>query len=334
MSKHCGCEKKHHHKKEHKKCNKKCDRKCKYQCDIIHKDGYIVTDAIDTKIYYKLDGPKCGQVILMVHSLMTDHRTYNMIVCELQRKYLCLAIDLRGFGKSSQYNNPDLYKEELWVNDILAVINYFGYKNIVYLGTCFGAFLGTNLLYNHVNYFSKFVFVGPTPKLIQQLTGPNPWPYGISPTDFAGVSGLLPAQKEKYINTMNDIAYVGDRPQEYLNKLKEQNFKYLNDANVIAMMQTDAVYAAADNRNIIVPSDVPVFLFWGTKDGFFPNVEEPLFERTHNTNSHFTEFIQMGHPVYELDPIKFLKEFVTAIETNGVDEKYRLLCCPAYPDQQ
>ncbi|MGF6947575.1 3-oxoadipate enol-lactonase [Neobacillus sp. B4I6] len=74
--------------------------------------------------------------IVFLHSLGTDHQMWKYQLEDLDGKgRLLIAPDARGHGKSTRYTGISL---DLWVNDILQLIDFLGLQRIIICGVSMG----------------------------------------------------------------------------------------------------------------------------------------------------------------------------------------------------
>jgi 3-oxoadipate enol-lactonase len=72
-----------------------------FSCSSQASDGLITVN--EGKIYYELTGN--GPPIVFLHGLALDHRMWQQQVEYFSDSFTCIAVDLRGFGKSSTPTN-------------------------------------------------------------------------------------------------------------------------------------------------------------------------------------------------------------------------------------
>jgi 3-oxoadipate enol-lactonase len=85
--------------------------------------------------------------IVFLHSLGTDHQIWKYQFDELKGKErLLIAPDARGHGKSTRNAGISL---DLWVNDILQLIDSLGLRKVIICGASMGGFRGL-LLHNDI----------------------------------------------------------------------------------------------------------------------------------------------------------------------------------------
>jgi len=111
-----------------------------------------------------------GPMIVFIHGWLESHKTFDLIVNILSKKYRCISIDLPGFGKSDPINNVTLNKITRSVEKVvkkIGVTNYYlvghslgGAISLMYADKNSGAVKKLVLISPFVSFkqFSKLIF--------------------------------------------------------------------------------------------------------------------------------------------------------------------------------
>ena len=94
------------------------------------------------RIHYQLEG--AGPPLVLLHGLSEDlewWRDYGY-VDPLKNDYTLILIDARGHGASDKPHNPDAYKLESFVNDIVCVLDNLQIGKAHFLGFSMGGWVG------------------------------------------------------------------------------------------------------------------------------------------------------------------------------------------------
>jgi 3-oxoadipate enol-lactonase len=86
-----------------------------------------------------------GEPLLMVHGLGMHGGLWINQVRVFSERYRMIAIDLRGFGRSSKPAGREHYSIELMARDVIGVCDALSLDSITYLGTSMGGFIGQQL---------------------------------------------------------------------------------------------------------------------------------------------------------------------------------------------
>ncbi len=118
--------------------------KCEKECPV--KKGFVVRQERrdEIKLFFRLEGCKkkhTEATILFVHGLGSDHRMWRCQQKEFCTCFQTLAIDLRGFGKSSKPADSP-YSYEMFSEDIKAILDDLHIESVIYVGAGVGASLG------------------------------------------------------------------------------------------------------------------------------------------------------------------------------------------------
>jgi pimeloyl-ACP methyl ester carboxylesterase len=94
------------------------------------------------RIHYELEGE--GPPLVLLHGLSEDlewWRDYGYVE-SLRNNYKLILIDARGHGASDKPHNPDAYKLELSVSDIVEVLNDLRISKAHFVGFSMGGWVG------------------------------------------------------------------------------------------------------------------------------------------------------------------------------------------------
>ncbi|MBF6567595.1 MAG: alpha/beta fold hydrolase [Candidatus Binataceae bacterium] len=83
-----------------------------------------------------------GTSIVLVHGIGLNGDGWINQVPLFAEKHRVVAVDLRGFGKSSKPTAPGSYAIDNFANDIIALVEKLGIAPMHYVGTSLGGFIG------------------------------------------------------------------------------------------------------------------------------------------------------------------------------------------------
>lgn len=86
-----------------------------------------------------------GRPLIMVHGLGTNAGLWVHQIKEFSAHFHVVALDLRGFGRSSKPAGREHYSIDLMAQDVIGVCNALGFDSINYLGSSMGGFIGQQL---------------------------------------------------------------------------------------------------------------------------------------------------------------------------------------------
>jgi 3-oxoadipate enol-lactonase/4-carboxymuconolactone decarboxylase len=98
------------------------------------------TDSEGCRIYYRLEGAASNQLLVLVHSLGTDHGMWEPQMPALLRHFQVLRLDLRGHG-ASDVTAGDYTIAQLG-RDVLAAVDRTDRDRFAYCGLSLGGMIG------------------------------------------------------------------------------------------------------------------------------------------------------------------------------------------------
>lgn len=149
-------------------------------------------------LFYSATGDlTTGPVMLFVHGAGSDYRIWHC-----QRKYYCnkyatLAVDLRGYGNSSQPLDSN-YSYIMWAADIKAVLDALNVTSVIFFGGNFGAQIGLRFVATYPGIVQRMILAGGNPLTLAATRdpsinpGPSAWEYAeFTPAEISPVYQLL-----------------------------------------------------------------------------------------------------------------------------------------------
>jgi 3-oxoadipate enol-lactonase/4-carboxymuconolactone decarboxylase len=97
-------------------------------------------DCHGCRIYYRLEGLPSNPLLVLVHSLGTDHGLWNPQMQALLTRFQVLRLDVRGHGASDAPAGD--YTMSWLADDVLAVVNATGRDRFAYCGLSLGGMIG------------------------------------------------------------------------------------------------------------------------------------------------------------------------------------------------
>ena len=108
---------------------------------------YSFNSFDDIKISYSDEGK--GEPIILIHGFISNGSSWNKSVLKqklLQSGYRVIIPDLRGNGKSDRPQNPEAYKNDAEIKDLIALVNHLKLKNYSAIGYSRGSIVLAKLL--------------------------------------------------------------------------------------------------------------------------------------------------------------------------------------------
>jgi 3-oxoadipate enol-lactonase/4-carboxymuconolactone decarboxylase len=115
------------------------------------------------RIYYRLEGAPAKPLLVLVHSLGTDHGMWEPQMPALLRYFQVLRLDVRGHGASDapagDYTMPQL------AGDVLAAVDATGRERFSYCGLSLGGMIGQWLAANSAARLDHLVLANTSPRV-------------------------------------------------------------------------------------------------------------------------------------------------------------------------
>jgi len=108
------------------------------------------------------------QVMLFAHGFGCDQRAWKFIVDAFTADYKLVLFDYTGSGQSdiSQYNPQKYSSLEGYAEDVKEICEALQLKDVIFIGHSVSSMIGLLAAIKNPEYFSKLVFIGPSPRYI------------------------------------------------------------------------------------------------------------------------------------------------------------------------
>lgn len=356
-------------------CGALTTSKCKLKKGFIHlparTQAFFVGDPVcrnqqenvpEADIFVRVKGKRrtTRPTVVFVHGFGETGDVWGCAQEELSDCYLTVAMDLRGFGRSSKTPAvPDLngihYTVDLNVQDIFLVLEKLGItRNIVIVGHSNGANYAFKYTSLHQEQIFKLVMIN-GPVLITPDCAADPycsencfnefncqqgycWPFGLPftkavdltlPLDLCLIEGGNEKECLKQWGQFIAPLWYNEPCQ---NKLKDAQQALVNSvvSNTQAIIKSIAFGANTEDLRYFIPTvTVPTLICIGSID-IIVNPETGRFYHANMPNSVLAEFVGKGHQMHVTDFKNFdrlLKKFIPACEFPDFTKVYDEGCC-------
>ncbi len=134
-------------------------------------ENYVDIDGL--RMHYVDEGPKDGQIVLMLHGQPTWSYLYRKMIKGLVEKgYRCIAPDLIGMGKSDKPIKEKYHTYDVHCATILSFIQKLALKNITAFVQDWGSLIGLRVIGENSNYFARVVLANGDLPLFTEKTNP------------------------------------------------------------------------------------------------------------------------------------------------------------------
>ena len=120
-----------------------------------------ISDGIS--IAYIDEGPRRTRneqaVLLFVHGLGSNLQAWNKNIEAFRNDYRCIAVDLPGYGKSSQGDYP--FSMDFFAQSLAEFVQKLELKSVILVGHSMGGQISTNMAINDLVPLEKLVLVAP-----------------------------------------------------------------------------------------------------------------------------------------------------------------------------
>lgn len=113
-----------------------------------------------------------SQVIIFAHGFGCDQNAWKFVVNSFTKEYKVVLFDYTGSGKSDvkQYNKTKYSHIDGYVEDLLEVCAALNLSQAIFVGHSVSSMIGLLAANRMPEYFSKLVFIGPSPRYLNTDT--------------------------------------------------------------------------------------------------------------------------------------------------------------------
>lgn len=99
----------------------------------------------DIEMYYEETGK--GVPLVLIHGMGGDTTAWSHLIPELSKEVRCIAVDLRGHGKSDKPDMP--YTQDLFAEDVATLLDKLRVDQAYICGSSMGGFVALKMALNH-----------------------------------------------------------------------------------------------------------------------------------------------------------------------------------------
>lgn len=265
---------------------------------------YIEVDQ-GVKIFVEDLNPDAEQTILFVHGWPADHNMFEYQFDQLPKCGIrCVAMDLRGFGKSDR---PwEGYSYNCLADDIRGVIESLCLENITLWGMSVGGAICARYMTRHSGHgVSKLALVSAA---LPVFTRRPDYPYSLPVAEVNKLIGQTYADRPKMVSGFGKKFFASNVSPEFSTWFNGLGFKASGHATASVAISLREEDLRVETQQITVPTAI----FHGVHDQVVPF---PNAEVTHRyiRGSMLIPFENSGHGLFYDERDKFnycLTEFV------------------------
>ncbi|MEQ9426863.1 MAG: alpha/beta hydrolase [Cyclobacteriaceae bacterium] len=117
------------------------------------KEGYAINKNV--KIHFVTAGE--GPLVILLHGFPDYWYSWRNIIPELEENYTVVAIDLRGYNKSSAPEGVENYKMSRLMEDVISVMDHFDAETATIMGHDWGGAIAWNVTFWYPSRVEKLV---------------------------------------------------------------------------------------------------------------------------------------------------------------------------------
>ncbi|MFP6596733.1 MAG: haloalkane dehalogenase [Candidatus Hydrogenedentota bacterium] len=112
----------------------------------------------DYRVHYLDEGPKDGEIVLMLHGEPTWSYLYRKMIPVLTKAgYRCIVPDLIGFGRSDKPVSMDTHTFKFHVDSQATLVKELGLNDITFFGQDWGGLIGLRVVAENESRFARVV---------------------------------------------------------------------------------------------------------------------------------------------------------------------------------
>jgi pimeloyl-ACP methyl ester carboxylesterase len=298
------------------KPSQSCKSLCPSQTGYVDRDGGV-------KLFYRIYGsPQPNKpVMVFVHGEDSDSRVWKCQQKAFCHCYQTLALDQRGFGKSSKVGplTIETHREDL--HYMLTSLNLLT-NQIILVGWSMGGLVAQSYILTYPQDVQKLVLVDTGPQVVSS----DQFPYGRSKEEEAEILYLIATDFPRYTIEGVDKTYPETCPG--INEIREQAAVMIVETGKdITLRQTidSTLFSSVDRLSQI---QAPTLIFVGLKDNVLPP-QASMFMNLHIPNSQMFQFPDAGHGPF----LTFKKTFNQQLYKFVIDATYPCQLCKHFLDE-
>jgi len=235
----------------------------------------------DFEMYYEDIGE--GPPLVLIHGMGGDSSEWSLLTPELSKEVRCIAVDLRGHGKSEKPDQP--YTQDMFADDVAALLDTLGVDRAYICGLSMGGFVALKMALNHPEKVRGLILIDTAARMPAKSIE-----VGARWAKIFAEKGL-----EAYIEAeIRDIFHpmFARRHKDMVNHFAES--MRTRDASTIARIQQGYLKSPLAIENDIKKIKVPTLIIHGREDEVVP-VEEAEFMHRQIPNSQIAIIPFSGH---------------------------------------
>jgi sigma-B regulation protein RsbQ len=248
-----------------------------------------------------------NKVLLFGHGFGCDLNTWRLIIPAFEKDFKVVLFDYVGAGNSDQSAYDELRYSSLegYAQDVIEICEDLNLSDVIFIGHSVSSMIGMLAAKNSPDYFKKLVFIGPSPRYLND----EGYPGGL---DRDVLEELLDVMDSNYFAWSSSMAssIMGNPDRPELAAGLSESFC---STNPVIARQFARVTFLSDNRkdlpNVSIPS-----LTIQCQDDFLTDEYIAEYIQKHTPGNQVTFLTSSGHCPHLSDPegvIGALKPFLS-----------------------
>jgi pimeloyl-ACP methyl ester carboxylesterase len=254
----------------------------------------------DFEMYYEDTGK--GTPLVLIHGVGGDSTEWSEVSPEMSKEIRCIAVDLRGHGKSEKPDMP--YTQDMFADDVAALLDILKISKAYICGISMGGFVAQKMALTHPEKVDGLILIDTTPRMPAKSI------------QVAGAWGKAFAEKglQAYIDAeIKDIFHpmFARRHKDAIKRFADS--MKTREAKTSARVQQGYMKSPPVMEKDIKKIKAPTLIIHGREDGVVPAEEAELMHREIQ-NSQIAIIPFAGHgallerPDYFIDLILYFIE--------------------------
>ena len=148
----------------------------------------------DARMFYRLQGNPGLPVLILSHSIGTDHAMWDLQVDDLLPHFQILRYDIRGHGASDA--SPGEYSIEMLGEDILALADALGISQFAFCGLSLGGAIGQWVAAHAPERVTHLVLANTSPQFVPRTN----WETRITAVSKGGMSAIVDVAMQRFFS--------------------------------------------------------------------------------------------------------------------------------------
>lgn len=204
-----------------------------------------------TRLFYRLEGDSAKPVVVLSHSIGTDHGMWAPQAADLLPYFQVLRFDTRGHGASDAPSGE--YSVEMLARDAVALIDVLGIGKFAWCGLSMGGAIGQWLAVHAADRLTHLVLANTTPQFVPRSN----WENRIKAVSEGGMSSIVEIALQRFFS-----AETLSRKESYVGSIKS----VLLGTSSAGYLGCCAALRDFDSRSSLSQIRVPTLVIWGDRD--------------------------------------------------------------------